>query len=86
MTLPEASGGVGPWSYDLKPEQSIPDGLAFTFDATTRILAVTPTTATATTPLTYTVIDSTASPLPATLTFSVTVVAVTSPGRRASGG
>ena len=79
LTLPEASGGVGPWSYDLKPEQSIPDGLAFTFDATTRILAVTPTTATATTPLTYTVIDSAASPLPATLTFSVTVVAVTLP-------
>ena len=77
LTLPTATGGTGMLTYTLMPDTAIPDGLIF--DAAKRTLAGMPTTATATTPLTYTVMDSAASPLPATLTFSVTVVAVTLP-------
>ena len=79
LTLPSAIGGTGMLTYTLMPSASIPVGLTFINNAAARTLTGRPTTASATTPLIYTVIDSAASPLPATLTFSVTVVAVTVP-------
>ena len=82
LTLPSAIGGTGMLTYTLMPSASIPVGLTFNNaanNAAARTLTGRPTTASATTPLIYTVIDSATSPLPAILTFSVTVVAVTVP-------
>ncbi len=75
QTLPQATGGEGTLVYTLTPDvvTAIP-GLAF--DAGTRRLSGTPTTATGAVMLTYTVRDTDANNTAAdtdTLTFSVTV-------------
>ena len=68
LTLPEATGGTGPYTYNLTP---VPAGLEF--DAGTRILSGMPTMATDTaTTHTYTVTD-TATTLMAALMFKITV-------------
>ena len=68
LTLPEATGGTGPYTYTLTP---VPAGLEF--DAGTRILSGMPSTATDTaTTHTYTVTD-TATTLTAALMFTITV-------------
>ena len=71
LTLPEATGGNGALTYSLGP--MIPDGL--TFDASTRTLSGTPTTA-GTYDMTYTVKDgddNTNASDAATQTFTITV-------------
>ena len=66
LTLPTTTGGTAPYTYTLSP---IPAGLQF--DAATRVLSGTPTTATPATPVTYTATDATGAF--ATLTFTITV-------------
>ena len=66
LTLPVATGGMGPYTYTLAP---VPAGLMF--DAVTRRLSGMPT-AVATTTHTYTVTD-TATTLTAAQTFTITV-------------
>ena len=66
--LPEASGGSGDISYSVS---ELPDGLSF--DAATRTISGTPTTAD-TTEVTYTATDSGGAT--ASLTFSITVNAM----------
>ena len=72
LTLPVATGGMGPYTYTLAP--ALPSGLEFDADDT-RILSGTPATASATaTTHTYTVTDSTTvTALTASLTFTITV-------------
>ena len=67
LALPEATGGMGPYTYTLDP---VPAGLSF--DAASRTLSGTPTEATIATH-TYTVTDSASSALTASLTFTITV-------------
>ena len=67
LILPAATGGTAPLTYTLTPD--VP---GLTFDAGTRTLSGTPTTA-ATTTLTYTVTDSATPPVVVTQTFTVTV-------------
>ena len=68
--LPAATGGDGELSYGISP--ALPDGI--TFDAATRVLSGTPTSAQPATSYTYTATDSDPSnPDSASLTFSVTV-------------
>ena len=67
LTLPEVTGGTAPYSYTLTPQP--PAGLYF--DAATRILSGTPTTATPQNTYTYTATDAAAQT--ATLTFTMTV-------------
>ena len=66
LTLPEASGGRGDHVYTLT--SPLPAGLAF--DAATRILSGTPTTAAATQTFTYTASDDNGTVM---LTFTITV-------------
>ena len=68
LALPEATGGMGPYTYTLDP---VPAGLSF--DAASRTLSGTPTEATAIATHTYTVTDSASSALTAALTFTITV-------------
>ncbi len=67
LTLPAASGGDGALTYALTPAP--PDGVSF--DATTRILSGTPTTARAATAYAYTATDKDGDA--ATLAFTITV-------------
>ena len=81
LTLPTTTGGTAPYTYTLSPiwlydtvtHQEVallaPAGLQF--DAATRVLSGTPTTATPATPVTYTATDATGAF--ATLTFTITV-------------
>ena len=69
MTLPPATGGVGTISYALTG--TLPAGLAF--DAGTRVLSGTPTTAGGPTTLTYTATDMDTPPVVRTQTFTITV-------------
>ncbi len=83
LTLPEATGGNGAITYALTP--AIPADL--TFDAATRELTGTPTTAVGAMDYTYTATDAdgnTAASDIATLTFSITVEADTAPAFAAS--
>ena len=74
-TLPAASGGDGALAYTLAPDP--PTGL--TFDAATRLLSGTPTTAQPPTRYTYTATDSdAANPDAVSLTFTIAVEAVAS--------
>ena len=73
LSLPAASGGNGPLTYALTPDP--PAGL--TFDAATRTLSGTPTTASPATAYTYTA--TTANGDSATLTFRITVAANSAP-------
>ena len=66
LTLPIATGGTAPYTYNLSP---IPAGLFF--DTTTQLLSGTPTTATPATLTTYTATDATGAS--ASLTFTITV-------------
>ena len=70
LTLPEATGGTGPYTYTLTGPSggNLPAGLAFATG--TRILSGTPTTAGAT-ELTYTATD--ANSIMDTATFTVTI-------------
>ena len=69
LVLPEATGGMVPYTYTLNP---VPAGLSF--DPMTRTLTGTPTITQALTRHTYTVTDSTAvTALTASLMFSITV-------------
>ena len=69
LVLPEATGGMVPYTYTLNP---VPAGLSF--DPMTRTLTGTPTITQASTRHTYTVTDSTAvTALTASLMFSITV-------------
>ena len=71
VTLPEATGGDAPLTYSLTP--ALPAGL--TFDAATRTIAGTPTTATAAAEYTYTVTDGDATDADtAMLAFDITVI------------
>ena len=65
LTLPVATGGTPPYTYTLSP---LPEGLSF--NAATKLLSGTPTTA-ETTPTTYTATD--AADVSASLTFTITV-------------
>ncbi len=81
LTLPVATGGNGAITYALTPPADL------TFDAATRELTGTPTTAVGATEYTYTAADAdgnTAASDIATLTFSITVVADTAPAFAAS--
>ena len=69
VTLPEASGGVGTFTYSM--EDTLPAGLSF--NATTRVLSGTPTTATAQASYTYRATDS--EDVHADLEFNITVTA-----------
>ena len=71
LTLPSATGGTPPYTYTLTP--LLPAGLSF--DAATRVLSGTPTTATPATPVTYTATDSAGTT--ASLTFTITVMDTT---------
>ena len=73
LALPEATGGMGPYTYTLDP---VPAGLSF--DAASRTLSGTPTEATAIATHTYTATDSASSALTAVLTFTITVSAAAS--------
>ena len=78
LELPAATGGTGAISYALTG--ALPAGLAF--NAGTRVLSGTPSTAGGPTTLTYTATDSATTPTVATQTFSVTVnaaLALTAP-------
>ena len=66
LTLPAATGGTGPYTYSVS---ALPAGL--NFDAGTRVISGTPTTATPATPVTYTATDATGDS--ASLTFTITV-------------
>ncbi len=86
LTLPEATGGTGPININVTTQRTytlapLPTGL--TFDATTRVLSGTPTTAGNTTPV-YGVTDTvTGRTLTPTASFTVAVVAelgVSAPG------
>ena len=66
VTLPEAAGGTAPYTYSVS---ALPTGLSF--DATTRQLSGTPTTAVNAHPVTYTATDATGTS--ASLTFTITV-------------
>ena len=66
LTLPTATGGTAPYTYNLSP---VPAGLLF--DTTTQLLSGTPTTATPATLTTYTATDATGAS--ASLTFMITV-------------
>ena len=68
--LPAASAGTGALTYSLSP--ALPTGL--TFDATTRTISGTPTTASTETTYTYTATDTSDPPDTASLTFTLTVV------------
>ena len=72
LELPAATGGTEPLVYTLAP---LPAGL--TFDAASRTLSGTPTTAASATTLTYTVTD--ANGAGTSQTFDVTVAADTTP-------
>ena len=70
LELPSATGGDGALTYSLSP--ALPAGL--TFNASTRTITGTPTSAMSSTPYTYTVTDSDAvDPDSDTLTFTITV-------------
>ena len=69
VTLPEASGGVGPFTYSM--EDTLPAGLSF--NATTRVLSGTPTISTAQTSYTYRATD--AEDVHADLEFNIAVTA-----------
>ena len=76
LTLPEAAGGTGPYTYTLTGPSggNLPAGLAFATG--TRILSGTPTTAGATV-LTYTATDSVGNSDPATFTVTITTTMFT---------
>ena len=67
LTLPAATGGTAPYTYSLS---ALPAGL--NFDAGTRVISGTPTTATPATPVTYTVTDATGQTASLTFTIEVT--------------
>ena len=84
--LPAAQGGIGPWTYAITgvitetPADSgiftggdLPAGL--TFVPATRVLSGTPTAADPRAVLTYTVTDSTATPVTKTISFTIEVKA-----------
>ncbi len=72
VTLPPATGGDGTLTYTLTP--ALPVGLSF--NASTRTIAGTPTSAVSSTPYTYTVTDSDATnPDSDFLMFDITVLA-----------
>ena len=85
LTLPAATGGTGTLTYTLtgRPARCGPPSHAvpgLTFNATTRVLSGTPTTA-ATTALTYTVTDERGSTASDTVTVTVAAgVALNAPG------
>ena len=70
LMLPIATDGTAPYTYTLSP---MPEGLSF--DATTRVISGTPTTATPTTLVSYTARDATGKT--ASLTFTMTVMDAT---------
>ncbi len=74
VTLPAATGGTPPHTYDLTGPNGadLSEVPGLTFDPATRILSGTPTAEGATT-LTYTITDSAATPGSVTRTFTVTV-------------
>ena len=72
LLLPQAAGGIAPYTYTLLP---IPDGLRF--DAAAQLLTGTPTTL-GTTPVTYTIRDTASNT--ASLTFTINVIPVSTPG------
>ena len=76
LTLPEAAGGTGPYTYTLTGPSggNLPAGLAFATG--TRILSGTPTTAGATV-LTYTATDANGSSDTATFTVTITTTMFT---------
>ena len=69
LPLPVATGGRAPLTYTLTGPSSLPGGLGF--DANTRILSGTPSTATNTTTLTYTVTDTNNASTSVTFTVRV---------------
>ena len=76
LTLPEAVGGTGPYTYALTGPSggNLPAGLVFATG--TRILSGTPTTAGATV-LTYTATDANGNSDPATFTVTITTTMFT---------
>ena len=70
LALPEAAGGVNPYTYTLTG--TLPDGLSF--GTTTRTISGTTTTATAAAEVTYTVTDSAPTPTTTSRPFTITVV------------
>ena len=84
VTLPAATNGTGAITYALTG--ALPAGLAF--NAGTRVLSGTPTTASGPTTLTYTATDSTTTPTMATQMFTITInaaLALTVPNAQSYG-